>query len=121
MVRPVEGMTAQRHRLQAALWSGPSPTLRMRREADATIRALRAEGRLGPRDKLLVALIRTTADAADDHRADPDAAYHLAAALKLLTELDGRLRELAGPSHDEFDDLLTAAGTPGTAPPRDAA
>jgi len=108
-----------RNRLQLALLPTlDRPVLRLRREAEATIRALRAEGRLGPRDKLLVALIRTTADAADQHRADPSAAFHLAAALKLLTDLDARLRELAGPDHDALDDLISAAGS--TTPPRDA-
>ena len=115
--------TAPARRLQAALFpTSPRPTLRLRREADATIRALRVEGRLTRRDQLLVALIRTTADAADEHRADPTAAYHLSAALKLLTDLDGRLRELAGPAHDALDDLIAAASDPGrTAPPGDAA
>jgi hypothetical protein len=91
----------------------------MRREADATIRALRAEGILGPRDKLLVALIRTSADAADDHRDDPTAAFHLTATLKLLSDLDARLRQLAGPEDDALDALVAAAGS--TSPPRDAA
>jgi hypothetical protein len=115
-------MTANR-RLAAALFTtGPAPVLRLRREADATIRALRAEGALSRRDQLLVALIRTTADAADEHRADPTAAYHLAAALKLLADLDGRLRQLAPPVHDEFDDLLaSAAGVGGPTSPGDAA
>jgi hypothetical protein len=110
---------SDRNRLQLALLPrGDRPVLRLRREAEATIRALRVDGCLGPRDKLLVALIRTTADAADQHRADPSAAFHLSATLKLLTELDGRLRQLAGPDHDALDDLIAAAGS--TAPPRDA-
>ena len=46
---------------------------------------------------------------------DPDAAWHLNAALKLLAELDGRLRQIGGPEHDAFAELLAAASGP--APP----
>jgi hypothetical protein len=113
-------MTAPARRLQTALFpTRTRPVLRLRREAEATIRALRADGLLRPRDQLLVGLVRTAADAADEHRADPGAAFHLSATLKLLTELDGRLRELAGPTDDALDDLIAAAGS--SAPPRDAA
>jgi hypothetical protein len=95
------------------------PVRRMRREADNTIRALRDTGRLEPCDQLLVALIRTAADAADELRDDPDARYHFNATLKLLAELDARLRTLGGPDHDAFTDLLAAAS--GTATPGDGA
>jgi hypothetical protein len=93
------------------------PVKRLRREADATIKALRDSGRLERCDQLLVALIRTTADEADEIRDDPDARYHLNAALKILSDLDARLRTLGAPEHDAFADLLAAAT--GTGPPRD--
>ena len=97
---------------------GGTPVRRMRREADRTIKALRDGGRLEGVDQLLVALIRTTADVADEHRANPDAAYHLNAALRLLADLDSRLRTLGGPEVDDFAALLELAS--GTAPPRDS-
>src|SRR5215471_11615313 len=90
------------------------PVRRMRREAENTIKALRDAGRLERCDQLLVALIRTTADVADELRADPEAAYHHTQALKLLAELDGRLRTLGAPENDAFADLLAAASGPST-------
>src|SRR5215471_12837764 len=91
------------------------PVKRLRREADRTIAALRAAGRLERCDQLLVALVRTTADVADEKRDDPDATYHLNAALKLLADLDGRLRGLGAPADDGFAQLLAAVTGP--APP----
>lgn len=102
---------------QGALFPGPPAVLRLRRAADDTLRAMRRAGRLEDCDTLLVALVRTTADVADARRRDPDAAWHLNAALKLLAELDGRLRQIGGPEHDAFAELLAAAA--GSAPPGD--
>jgi hypothetical protein len=88
---------------------GAAPIHRLRRQAELTIGALRASGRLEPGDALLVALVRTTAEVADERRDDPTAAYHLTAALRLLADLDVRLRTLAVAEDDAFADLLAAA------------
>jgi len=88
---------------------------RMRREAEHTIKALRDAGRLERCDQLLVALVRTLADEADELRDDADGRYHLNAALKLLVEIDARLRTLGAPENDAFADLLAAVADP--APP----
>jgi hypothetical protein len=100
---------------QGELFPDPPAVRRLRRAADDTLRALRRSGRLEPCDTLLMALVRTTADVADQRRNDPDAAWHLNAALKLLADLDGRLRQIGGPEHDAFAELLAAASGP--APP----
>jgi len=88
------------------------PVARSRRDADATIAALRALGRLEAADQLLVSLIRTAADVADEKRADPDATYHLNAALKLLADLEARLRGVGATTDDGFADLLAAVTGP---------
>jgi hypothetical protein len=95
-----------RHNRPAA--AGPA-IRRLRRAADMTIGALREAGRLESCDSLLVALVRTVAEVADERRSDPAQAYHLTAALKLLSELDARLRTLAAPVDDPFAELLAAA------------
>jgi hypothetical protein len=77
-----------------------------------TIAALRATGRLEHCDNLLLALVRTTAEVADERRCDPDAAYHLTAALKLLADLEDRLRLLSPPVDETFARLIEAAGRP---------
>jgi hypothetical protein len=46
---------------------------------------------------------------ADERRDDPAQAFHFTQTLKLLAELDGRLRTIAGPTDDSFDELLAAA------------
>ena len=97
---------------QGELFPGPPAVLRLRRAADDTLRAMRRSGRLEDCDTLLVALVRTTADVADQRRNDPEAAWHLNAALKLLADLDGRLRQIGGPEHDAFAELLAAASGP---------
>jgi hypothetical protein len=79
---------------------------RLRRDAEVTITALRQGGRLERCDTLLVALVRTTAEVCDERRGDPAQAFHLTQALKLLAELDARLRTLAGPIDDSWDRLL---------------
>ena len=100
---------------QGEFFPGPPAVKRLRRAADDTLRAMRRSGRLEDCDQLLVALVRTTADVADQRRNDPEAAWHLNAALKLLADLDGRLRSIGGPEHDAFAELLAAAA--GGAPP----
>jgi hypothetical protein len=91
---------------------GELPIHRLRRQAELTIDALRQGGRLERCDLLLVALVRTTAEVADERRDDPAQAFHLTQALKLLTELDGRLRTVAGPADDGFAELLAAVTAP---------
>ena len=50
---------------------GAAPIHRLRRQAELTIGALRDAGRLERCDSLLVALVRTTAEVADERRDDP--------------------------------------------------
>ena len=108
----------QRERLFA---TGPDPVRRLRREAERTIKALRDTGRLEAIDAGLVAAYRTTAEVADERRADPDAAFHLTQALKLFVEIDGRLRGLGdGDADDGWRALLDAAGAEGGAPSSDS-
>lgn len=110
-------MARQRERLFA---TGPRPVERLRREADRTIAALRELGRLEAIDAGLIAAYRTTADLADERRADPDAAFHLNQALKLFVEIDGRLRGLGAIETDDgWHALLGAAGAEGATAPSD--
>ena len=88
---------------------GGPRTRRLRRSAELTIAALREAGRLEPSDSLLVGLVRTVAEVADERRADPAQAYHLTAALKLLAELGTRLRTISVPVDDSWDRLLAEA------------
>jgi hypothetical protein len=89
---------------------GERPVHRLRRQAEETLAALRDAGRLERCDSLLVALVRTTAEVADERRDDPAAAYHLTMSLKLLGELDSRLRAVAVAHVDEhsLEDLFAA-------------
>ena len=88
---------------------------RIRRNAEATIRAARSTGRLENCDDLLVALVRTAADACDEQRGYEGENQ----ALRLAADLEARLRAVGGPSDDAFDRLLAAASRP--APPRHSA
>jgi hypothetical protein len=72
----------------------------LKRQAELTISALRDTGRLERCDSLLVALVRTTAEVADARLDDPALSFHATQALKLLIELDGRLRTVARPVDD---------------------
>jgi hypothetical protein len=94
--------------------AGAGPVRRQRRSADLTIRALRAGGRLEPCDTLLVALVRTSADRCDELRGAEGKEFHETQALRLLFDLEDRLRGLGGPSDDAFDQLLAAAAGPTT-------
>ena len=84
---------------------------RIRRNAEATIRAARSTGRLEACDDLLVALVRTAADACDEQRAQEGENQ----ALRLAADLEARLRAVGGTVDDTFDRLLAAASRP--APP----
>jgi hypothetical protein len=83
---------------------------RLRRSLEATLRALRATGRLEPCDQLLVGLARTAADRADS-LAEPDRRQYL----KVLNQIELRLRMLGGPVDDAFAELLAQAAGPATA------
>jgi hypothetical protein len=91
---------------------GPAPVKRVRRSADATIRALKRGGRLEDVDELLIALLRTCADRCDELRGADGKEFHEAQALRLTGELEARLRTLGGPGGDAFDQLLAAAAGP---------
>ena len=92
---------------------GPPPVRRTRRAFDATVRALRAGGRLEPVDALLVAVGRTNADRCDELRAVEGKEFHEAQALRLMFEIARDLANAGGPASDAFDQLLAAAtGTP---------
>jgi len=102
---------------QGALFDagGPPGVRRIRRSTDVTIRALRRGGRLEDVDSLLVALLRTCADRCDELRGEDGKEFHEAQALRLLGELEARLRSLGGPGGDAFDALLAAAAGPAPA------
>jgi hypothetical protein len=113
-----DGCSPQRDHATTGWTSFPSSSLtppirRLKRRAELTIGALRDAGRLERCESLLVALLRTTAEVADERRDDPAQAFHLTQTLKLLAELDGRLRTIAGPVDDAFDELLAAARATG--------
>jgi hypothetical protein len=91
---------------------GPRQVRRIRRNAELTINALRATGRLEAGDALLIALIRTTADRCDELRGADGMAYHEAQALRLAAELETHLRNLGAPALDAFDQLLGIAQGP---------
>ena len=87
---------------------------RIRRNAESTIRAARSTGRLESCDDLLVALVRTAADACDEQRG----AEGENQSLRLAADLEARLRAVGGTVDDTFDRLLAAASRP--APPRNS-
>lgn len=94
---------------------GPRGVKRMRRAGDATIKALRKGGRLEDSDSLLVALLRTESDRCDELRGVDGKEFHETQALRLLFEIEARIRSIGGPQTDAFDQLLAAAT--GSAPP----
>jgi hypothetical protein len=107
-------MTAAQLRLDDV--PGPRRQVRrIRRNAEATIVALRKGGRLEAGDALLVALARTVADRCDELRGVDGAAFHESQALRLMVEVDQHLRNLGAPANDAFDQLLAAVSGP--APP----
>ena len=97
--------------------TGDHAVARMRREADRTIRALRATGRLEECDSLRIAIIRTAADKADETVDQADARYHHTAYLKILAGQVSELHTMGAPESDAFAELLELAS--GTAPPSD--
>jgi hypothetical protein len=94
---------------------GPAPIKRARTSYEATIRALRATGRLEPADSALVALGRTVADRLDELRGAEGKEFHETQVARLMFDLLGRLATIGGPASDDFAALLAAAS--GTAPP----
>jgi len=81
---------------------------------------MRAAGRLEAVDGALVAYGRTLADLCDDLIREPDARWHLIAAVKAAVDVDGRLRSLVVPESDALADLfatLDRATAGDTAPP----
>jgi hypothetical protein len=95
----------------------PAPVRRLRRDADRTVRALRAGGRLEAADTLLVALLRTAADMADERRGADGKEFHETQAVRLVFDIARELQNVGGPAPDAFDQLLAAAAS--TAPPGD--
>lgn len=73
--------------------------------AEKTIAALRRTGRLEAVDTLLVALVRSACERADD-LSDPVLARQY---LRVAAELEARLRSLGGEIDDSFARLLLAA------------
>ena len=93
------------NRSQTALFDvgGNGRARRVRRGVEASVKALRAGGRLEPVDAALVALARTLADALDDERADVDGSGYTVATLggRLVPVLE----ILRGERVVGFDDL----------------
>lgn len=93
--------------------AGPTPVRRARKNYDATVKALRAGGRLEAADTALVALGRTVADRLDELRGAEGMAFHETQVARLMFDLLGRLDNIGGPAPDDFAALLAAAsGTP---------
>src|SRR5262249_50688346 len=85
---------------------------RMRRAAEATIRALREGERLKPGDAVLLAALRTACELVDERRGDPDHGLRLEKALTVVLAVDLRLRGLVAPESDAFADLLADLARP---------
>jgi hypothetical protein len=78
----------------------------LRKAVEDTVRVLRRQDRLGPEDGLLVALLRTCADRADNRSLSARERRQWA---RQLGVLEARLRGVGAPIDSEFAELLRAA------------